>query len=158
MKNYKNKQIGYTRRYAKDEDILMPEIKRHSVTMNHTKRFHNCLYLLCGLNPCSRNLMDYLTETMSEKNIVRSDYVSRQEFIGFMSNITEFKIVYGHEVVKKSFKKLSDAGLLIPIRRGAFMVNPEYFFRNDDAKRIEMIKMTLEFEKFKDTKLEVKVS
>lgn len=134
-----------------EEGIMMPTIKTEAVVMNSVKRYYNCIYLLAGLRPATRNLMDFLTEEMDSNNIVYNNQIWRNKFIFFMKEITskfgenDKTITYTDQTVKDSFAQLSKTGLLIPIARGMFKVNPKYFFVDTDAKRMVDIKMQLEF-------------
>jgi hypothetical protein len=69
----KNKNLAYTKDFSVEEGIIIPKEAYKSIVRSHTKRYHNCLYLLAGLNTCARNLMDFLTEQMRADNIVYSN-------------------------------------------------------------------------------------
>ena len=152
--NYRNYILRYTAGYTKDHGMLVPDIRSNKIVMNHTKRYHNCLYKLAGLNPCTRDLMDFITENMGDKNEVTHNVGFRDKFIAFIEEVTNGEVTYGHPAIKKSFKKLTDKNMLIPEEyRGEFQVNPKFFIRNDDKERINMIKLLLEFKKGKDTSM-----
>lgn len=89
--------------------------------------------------------MDYISETMNDENHFRHDNVMRDAFIQFIEGITNGKVSYGHDAIKKAVLSLKEKQLIIPQARGVFMVNPEYFMKNDDSKRIDMIRMIMEF-------------
>lgn len=128
LAGYKHRKLGYKQ-----------------VTTSCTKRYHNCLYLLAGLNSSCRDLMDYLCERMDKNNLVHSNEAVRENFIEFISKITNGEVAYSHPTVKKAFNTLAQKGLLLSRTRGTYLVNPEYFFRLGEKQRIEAIRMVLEF-------------
>lgn len=115
------------------------------VVSTSTRRYHNCLYLLAGLNSSCRDLMDYLCEKMDKNNLVYSNEAVRESFIEFIKKITNGEVQYTHPTVKKAYNVLAGKGLLIARSRGTYVVNPEFFFRQGEKQRIEAIKMVLEF-------------
>lgn len=137
--------------YFNEDGTVMPTIKSEAIVMNSVKRYYNCIYLLAGLRPATRNLMDFLTEEMDKDNIVYNNQIWRSKFIFFMKEITskfgenEKTIIYTDQTVKDSFAQLTKTGLINPIARGMFKVNPKYFFIDEDNKRLTQIKMELEF-------------
>lgn len=137
-------------RYREDgsmEPIKEPESFEEIVVMNHTKRFHNCLYLLAGLSPCARNLMDWLTEEMTETNIVYHTAGSRRVFNDFIAKITGNKVVYADQTVKQAWGELNKAGLLIAkSTKATFMVHPKFFFKGTDKDRILKIIAQITFD------------
>jgi hypothetical protein len=151
----KNKTIEYTKDYVFEEGIIIPIQAYSSVVSNHTKRYHNCLYLLANLGTCARNLMDYLVEQMTPDNIVYSNKHTRDSFRELISQISETNIDYSDSSIKKAFNELSSKGLIRPLERGVFKVNPMYFIKNGDEDRLEMIKVELEFKEDLDTKLSI---
>lgn len=113
------------------------------VASSSTKRYYNCLYLLCRLSPCARNLMDYLSEEMSDDNMVSTDSFMRNGFNAFVVRITNKKVHYEDITIKKAIKELKDKQLIISVGIGRAKVNPMYFFKGSDAKRIENIKLVI---------------
>ena len=89
--------------------------------------------------------MDYISEHMNDENLIRHDNIMREEFIRFIDEITNGKVFYGHDAIKKAILSLKEKNLIISQARGVFLVNPEFFMKNDDTKRIDMIRMVLEF-------------
>lgn len=117
------------------------------VVMDNTKRFHNCLYLLAGLSPCARNLMDWLTEEMNGENIVYHTAGSRKSFNDFLGEITNKKVFYADQTIKQAWAELSRAGLLISRpTKATFMVHPKFFFKGSDKARIEKIIAQITFD------------
>lgn len=151
----KNKRIPYTKDFTVQEGIIIPVEGYKSVMANHTKRFHNCLYLLAGLNPCTRNLMDFLAEEMNNDNIVHSNKVTKDKFTGFIEGVSNGTITYGDSSIKKAYSTLCDKGLLRKLGRGIYKVNPEYFVKNSDDNRERLLKIELEFQEGIDTKLRI---
>lgn len=136
--------LKYLDKWIDEDGCKIPEYRYKQIVTAHTKRYHNCLYLLAGLNSSSRDLMDYLCEKMDQNNFVHSNETVREDFIQFIKRITGDKVEYSHPTVKKSFKILSDKGLLIPRGRGSYIVNPEFFFRKDEKDRLDAIRLILE--------------
>jgi hypothetical protein len=151
----KNKRITYTTDYTVEEGIIIPKEAYKSVMTNHTKRFHNCLYLLAGLNPCTRNLMDFLAEEMDNDNVVYSNAVTKDKFANFIAGVSEGTITYGESSIKKAYSTLCDKGLLRKLGRGIYKVNPEYFIKNTDDNRERLLRIELEFQEGLDTKLRI---
>lgn len=137
--------LKYLYQWIDEDGIRLPEYRYKQITTNHTKRYHNCLYLLAGLNSSCRDLMDYLCERMDNNNHVHSNETVREDFIDFIRRITGDNVEYSHATVKKAFKILTDKGLLISLGRGSYMVNPEFFFRREEKDRLEAIRLVLEF-------------
>lgn len=138
-------RLNYVAKYEKDEEVWLPTTKTKNIEMNYVRRYKNCVYLLCQLSTCARTLMDYISEHMNDENLIRHDNIMREEFVRFIEGITDGKVVYGHDAIKKAILQLKEKNLIISQARGVFMVNPEFFMKNDDTKRIDMIRMILEF-------------
>jgi hypothetical protein len=90
---------------------------------------------------------------MDKDNKVYSNEKVRQDFIAFISGLTRKQVVYTHNTVKKAYRTLSEKRLLIPLTRGVFMVNPEFFFKKGDKERIEAIELILNFDKSSELNL-----
>ena len=152
----KKYRLNYVAKYEKDEGVWLPQKKTKNVEMNYVRRYRNCVYLLCQLSACARTLMDYISENMSDNNHFRHDNIMRDDFRSFIEGITNGKISYGHDAIKKAVLSLKEKNLIIPQARGVFMVNPEYFMKNDDTKRIDMIRMIMEFSEEDEMDVHVK--
>lgn len=149
-------------KYIKDWDalkepghapVLMPTYAYDSITCNHTKRYHNCLYLLAGIGSCTRDLMDFIAEEMDDKNVISTNSYLRDKFMTFIFSTTGGNVKYCDSSVKKALSVLRDKGLIRPMKRGCSMVNPEYFWKNDDTNREGAIILELQFKVGADTKL-----
>lgn len=151
----KKRVIQYTKDFTIEEGIILPVEAHKAVVTSHTKRYHNVLYLLAGLNTCARNLMDFLSEEMRNDNIVYSSSHTREAFREFISNVSEGEVDYSESSIKKAFSNLTDKGLIRKVSRGVYKVNPQYFIKNGDSNRFEMIKIELEFKEGLDTKLNI---
>jgi hypothetical protein len=151
----KNRVVEYTKDFTTEEGVIIPTEAFKSVVRNHTKRYHNCLYLLAGLNTCARNLMDFLTEEMKSDNVVYSSSHTRDKFKDFINVVSKGEVNYSDSSIKKAFSNLSDKGLVRKVSRGIYKVNPEYFIKNDESKRFDLIKIELEFKEGLNTKLEI---
>jgi type III secretory pathway lipoprotein EscJ len=121
----KKAKVKYIKDYIDNEGVLLPDEGYKNVVMSHTKRYHNCLFLLVGLRGCSRDLMDFLTEQMDNDNLVRSDSIIRKKFMDFVNGITKGEVTYSEPSVKRAFRVLEEKGLIRSQTRGVFRVNPE---------------------------------
>jgi len=144
-------RIKYINRIDSLEQYNYPRYGYKSVETDFVKRYYNVFAILAGLNPCCRDLMDYLTEVMDEDNVVRSDEYSRQNFLQVLKEQTlqtngEF-VEYSDSNIKKAFQVLTDRKCLIKLNKGLYKVNPEIYFKKNNRKRLEAIKFTLEFQK-----------
>lgn len=134
-----------------DDGHLEATVKNKEIIMNSARRYYNCLYLLVGLTPVARNLMDFLVEEMDDSNIVYNNTFVRKKFIDFIFDITsqggihEEPKLYSDQRVKECFGQLVKTGLIKPLSRGTFKVNPEYFFVESETKRVGEIIMELKF-------------
>lgn len=128
------------------EPIKVPIVKQETLVMSCTKRYHNCLYLLSGLSRCAKTLMDYLSETMNEFNIVHHSLESRKRFIEFIAEITNGDVVFADQTVKQAWSELSKSGLLIKKSRSTFLVHPKFFHRGSAENRIEQVVAQISFD------------
>lgn len=143
--------ISYISGWVYEEDggmkIKVPAGNEEAVVLDNTKRFHNCLYLLAGLSPCARNLMDWLTEEMNNDNMVYHTAGSRRSFNDFLNEITNKKVNYADQTVKQAWQELNRAGLLIArATKATFMVHPKFFFKGSDKARIEKVIAQITFD------------
>lgn len=152
--NRKNIYIKYVERYEKDDtsSVLLPVFDTLKTTTSHTKRYHNCLYLLADLKGCARNLMDYFTEVMDNNNHISTNKGVIEDFIFKMNRVG---VEYGVDSVNKAIKKLKDKNFIILIAKGFYMVNPEYFIKND-SNREQLLRVMLNF-KTTSSEIEIKV-
>ncbi len=160
-------------RFVKSIDIVdgmsFPRFGAKNIECSATKRYHNTLMLLFSLPECSRNLMDYIMDKMTDDNIVNSNQYTRDLFnsniysawfehfkldvkkkqssnFGLDANELALKKKYSDITIRKAFSTLKEKGLILQQTRGVYMVNPEYFFKKSESSRIEKVKMYLEFE------------
>lgn len=143
----KTKKISYIDGHTIDNDTLVPICKEVDIMLTGTKRFHNCLYLILGLSKIQRVLMDWVSEEMDERNIIRNDKYVRSVFINFIEElvIDGEKKSYKDESVNNAFHGLSKSGLLLPVSKGVYQVNPKYYWSGNDKDRIEEIMMNIRF-------------
>lgn len=140
--NRKRLHIKYVDRWIKEDDVVLPVYKNEIVPTSHTKRYHNCLYLLANLKGCPRNLMDYFTEIMDSNNMVPTNQYIRDKFIESMATAG---VTYAVSSFDKAITALREKGFIISIGRGMHQVNPKYFMKNDDDNRATLLKVMLEF-------------
>ena len=105
--------------------------------------------IVAGLNPCSRDLIDYLVDVMDDDNIITSNEYTRDKFLETLKESTiqpdgNF-IEYSDSNIKKAYQSLVDRECLIKIKRGVYKVNPEYYFRKSETKRVDSIQLIMEF-------------
>jgi hypothetical protein len=117
--------------------------KYQYVAGSSTKRYYNCLYLLCKLSPCARNLMDYLSEVMDADNMISTTENDRSRFRVFIDKVTNGTVTYSDSAIKKAQQELKAKNLIISSGVSRAKVNPLYFFTGSDAKRLSMIKLTI---------------
>lgn len=145
MAKKQDKIIDYIKGFNVESGEATSIIGKEVVRMSYMKRYYNCLYLLAGLSPCARNLMDYLTEEMDEDNEIRSDIGIRDKFRGFITKITygletsPDGISYTDQTVKSAFSELSSTGLIKSKRKGVFEVNKKFFFLGSEEERLNAI-------------------
>ena len=152
----RDRDIDYVEGYNENEEgMFLPRRAHIRVTMNHTKRYHNCLFLLAKLPPCARDLADWLTEQMDEDNTVYNNITSRKKFQDFISKSRYVKETYKDITIKVAFKTLVKRSILLSKNRGVYQMNPLYFFKGTDNKRIESITLNLEFNNHENTRLMV---
>lgn len=160
------KPLKYREGWHVEDKVILPDYAFTSVMTTHTKRYHNCLYLLAGLSRGCRNLMDYIAEQMDADNVFYSNEYFRNSFKNFMeknasfdkktdNGIVEVALNYSDESIKKWLGTLVAKNLIRPIKRGVYKVNPEYFWKNEDGERDKVIVMELEFRSKVDTKLKI---
>lgn len=165
MKKPKKSTVKYIAGVHQDKDgIIKLDHSSKNVNSSMVKRYHGLLELLIPMSPCERRLLDYLTEKMPETNIVHSDKHTREMFQksvyftirdSFMADgLSEkeataraLKESYADISIRKAFGQLEKKGLLIKKTRGVFWVNPEFFFKASDAKRLKMLEVTLGIQK-----------
>ncbi len=139
--------LEYAEGHIMDGDVLKPIIKQQDIMLTGTKRFHDCLYLILGVNKLQRVLMDWLSEEMDDKNMVKNDKYVRTQFINFVADLIYDgkKNEYKDQSVANAFHGLFKHGLLIQHSRMYYQVNPLYYWRGNDKDRIESIMMNIKF-------------
>lgn len=132
-----------------DNGDMAPAYKEELLTMSCVRRYYNCMYLLVGLSPSARNLMDYLTEEMNKDNIVYNNTLTRTNFINFIKGITSrpgmTPLIYKDQTVKEAFAQLSKVGLIKTLSRGIFKVDPRFFFKREEKERVADVMVELKF-------------
>lgn len=151
-------------RFEGTTPILLPTCTYKAVVRSHTKRYHNCLYALAGIGSCARDLMDYMTEQMDDTNHISTNKYLRDKFITFIKQTTEKKDVngvvvdfveYSDSSVKRALRILTEKHLIRQVQKGVCLVNPEFFWKNNEDKRMGMVRVELEFSSGSDTKMKV---
>lgn len=89
---------------------------------------------------CARLLMRHLFRTCDNENgFIKNDEFRRQKFLS-SSNVS-----YSEIAVKKAYRELVNEKMLIPIKRGLYILNPIYFYKGSQANREKILKKILEF-------------
>jgi len=147
MSERKYKKVVYIEGHRLDGDMLVPIEKEEHIMISGTKRFHNCLYLVLGVNKLQRILMDWISEEMDDRNMIRNDIHTRGMFTGFLKEIQidGQKVAYGDQSIANAFHGLYKSGLLIRHTKSVYQVNPKYYWRGNDKDRIEIIMMNIQF-------------
>lgn len=167
MKN--KKMIQFVKEVNVSDGITNLSYGTQEVEMNATKAYHNTLMLMYRIPDNAKNLMHFLIEKMTDDNLVHSNSYTRDSFnnsifnswFGFYKNESKDKDSeffgmnprtlanekkYRDSTINTAFSILKKNGLLISVTRGVYIVNPEYFFKSTESKRIKKIKMTMELE------------
>lgn len=121
------------------------------------KRYLNCLYALIGVNGVARDLIDWLSLNMKSDNMVQNNVVERNRFITYLKKNIKPDMDYripSERTIEAAYQKLAARNILIPVRKGYYIVNGEYVMRSDNEEnRNQVIKMILEFKNGMDTTL-----
>jgi len=129
-----------------------------TASASSVKRYKSALMLLMGISGCELHLIEWLSDNMTDGGYVGNNEITRRSFISFHEkHKKEGNKPYSDHAVQKAFQKLNSEGLLIPIVRGTYMVNPDYYFGKTDEDRIKSIKMLMEFRSGIETKISVEV-
>lgn len=131
-----------------EEGIKLPVNQYKLVSKESVKKYCFGYYKLFQLDGTSRNLLDWLVDNMSAENIVENNVHKRQKFIDLAKK--DAKIIYLDQTVRKAFQKLTRGGILIPIRKGLFQINPELYFKGDERMRRKILRAIYEKHKFDD--------
>ena len=146
----KNEKLQIIKKIVTVDGINIPKYKYKDISQDFVRVYYSTFAVLAGLNPCSRDLMDYLLETMNDDNIVMSNEYSRNNFLDELKQNTVQPdgsfVEYSDSNIKKAYQTLTERRCLFKIKRGVYKVNPEYYFKKSEIKRLESIKLLLEFE------------
>ena len=127
----------------------LPNFKSKDLEKLFVRQYYSTLHALAGLNACSRDLINYLITVMDNDNVVRNDSYLRMKFVNTIKESTRqldgVELTYADSNVRSAFAALTKRECLIKLFKGVYKVNPEFYFRKDEVKRIEAIKLCLEF-------------
>ena len=144
------KEVRFIRSITQTDEMNFPKFGKKDITQDFVKRYYNTFAVLAGLNPCSRDLMEYLVEIMNDDNVVMSNEYTRDNFLAELKTITmqpdNTYVEYSGSNIKKAYQSLTERGCLIKIKRGIYKVNPEIYFKKSETSRMESIKVILEFQ------------
>lgn len=136
--------IRHAYKHVKDgEGNIIPLFTTKKVIVLSVKRYFNCIHKTHSLSPASRNLLDYLTETMNSENEIGNNAFFKMEFIAFIFKTCGIK--YSDNTINKGFQELKKADILISFakRKSVYTVNPLYFFKGTEAKRTKLLQKML---------------
>ncbi len=136
--------IKYISGETVEDDISYPQYSTVSVDKRSVRRYYNSLHKTILLNGCARHFYDYMIEKMTADNIFYANKQSRIGFINLIANITDGSVSYSDVMIKKAIKTIADSNLIRKLRRGVYIVNPEYSSYKDGAARIKLLKIWYE--------------
>lgn len=153
---------GYKEKKHADGYIqLIPQIRSVKLNSKGVKRYYSCLLLLTGIGGPAHDLLNWLTEQMDYENRVYNSVSEREKFVRWLKDVKKkhgepLEDVPSQRTVEGYFQRLADRNLLIPERRGAYIVNPAYFMKDtNEGKRMNLLRIMLEFKDGKDTTIAV---
>jgi len=96
------------------------------------------------LSKAERLLLDYLTEVMDEDNVIHNNAVTRDNFNKLLKRISFPN--YSISTINKCFSALAKHHLIYKIKgkRGAYRVEPLYFFKGSQENRVKMVREKVE--------------
>jgi hypothetical protein len=143
------KKVRYIKSIRNFEGVNIPTFKNKDLDKLFVKQYYSTLHTLAGLNACSRDLINYLITVMDNDNVVRNDSYLRMKFVNAIKESTRqldgVELTYADSNVRNAFAALTKRDCLIKLSKGVYKVNPEFYFRKDEVRRIEAIKLCLEF-------------
>ena len=106
--------------------------------------YYGTFYLMTKLSKAERLLLDYITEVMDEDNVIINNAVTKANFNKLLNRIS-FP-TYSTSTINKCFSTLSKHHLIYPIKhkRGAYKVEPLYFFKGSQEDRVKMVRDKVE--------------
>ena len=151
------RKIRYVKNLEIDEfegqDIMCPEYDYIEVEDSYVKKYRSYLYALLGLKLSQIHVIEYLVDVMDENNSIFTNKVTRDRIINFYKEVSNGEIDYSDITIKSAIRGLTDKKLLIKLQRGAYKVNPYYFFKGSEAKRDNLIRIILQIENGTNDKL-----
>lgn len=130
------------------DDVLAPK--------EYHKRYNNVICKLFGIEGCERNLIDWIAENMSDEGYINNNATTRIKFIKFHEEHKPDKNKpYRDTTVNAAFNNLEKAELLIRREKGLYQVNPIYFSKKTNKDRLQSIKLVMEFQSGKKTKIRI---
>lgn len=131
-------------------NIYKPKIGSYQVETSFVQAYYNSVFKLCSINGCAKDLLWFMCIKMDKDNIVTMVILQKKEFISKAINESGVKL-YSLRTVDNALTALKKRGLIRKISQGSYLINPEYFFKDDikrdgGRKRIDMIRLELEFQ------------
>lgn len=138
-------------------DYYEPTMGDAYVEMGFMQYYLWTLSMLCRLDRCAAELIQFMALNMNDDNII--DFTKRLKEV-FIEQMKDDKGSprYAIRTVDNALGQLKKKNLVRDIARGSFLVNPKYFFKSKPEKRIEMVKLQLSFEEKKGMSIQVEAS
>jgi hypothetical protein len=96
------------------------------------------------LSKAERLLLDFITEFMDEDNIIHNNAITRDNFNKLLKRISFPE--YSQSTLNKCFSGLAKHHLIYKTKgkRGAYKVEPLYFFKGSQEDRVKMVRDKVE--------------
>lgn len=149
--------IRYKKEFTVTEDnsgtrMRIPVYSYKEVESDYIKQYRNCLANLCRLGTLATRYILFIVDEMDKNNIYRNDVTNKEKFIQRMFEL-------GHEHHIKSLdsiiEELIGVGFITRQRRSVYEVNPEFFWKDNEANRVDKIKLSLEFNYNEKVKIDI---
>jgi hypothetical protein len=140
------KLIKYIMGIVTDEEGFKKPVYSHKdVSEQYVKVYSDALVKLKNLQGCPRNMIDYFVHEMDVDNKFEFNSYGKERFLKEMARISDGELSYSEVMMKRSIKALKDAGLIFSVKKGVYLINPEYYFKgNNENRRHDMIRELLE--------------
>jgi len=141
-------KVNYMSGHQKaDKDGIISELKYKSMHLDrdYGKLYQSGMFKLAKLNGCPVNLFLFLCEISSDSNLVRTDISTIEDFMGYYSRATGGEKSYSVVLVRKAVTQLKEIGLIVPMTRGMYKINPIHFWKGPkEIDRIDSVRNMLE--------------
>lgn len=147
--------LTYTSKIVTDKDgDRFPVHRTVKIVTSHIKEYDIALPIIVNLTTCARNLILAVTRIMDSNAIVRNDVHVKKYFKNMMKEATEGRVNYSDTTINIAFSDLMKVGILLNRGKGSYKVNPKYYYRNSDVRRLDSIRNDYEYEDNKQYELQ----